>query len=169
MRLRAATKVGKKTKTAKKKQKKALENRVLTRQPSPPAPHRGEHPVISARTPIDEDGTRHTSRPPRSGFALPSPHGGDLSCSLRPSPCYPATPAATSASCKSDIQTAAQNRTLFFYHARQLTIKDVANHAPGSGGGSARATANGAERSEDTGGGETGRGGVRGTATTKQI
>ena len=119
MRLRAATKVGKKTKTAKKKQKKALENRVLTRQPSPPAPHRGEHPVISARPPMDEDGTRHTSRPPRSGVALPSPHGGDLSCSLRPSP----------------FKTAAQNRTLFFQQALQLTIKDVANHAPGSGGG----------------------------------
>lgn len=169
MRLSTATKVGKKTKTAKKKQKKALENRVLTRQPSPPATHSGEHPGSSSQPLVDVDGTRHTSHPPRSGFALPSPHGWDLSCRLRPSPCYPATPAATSASCKSDIYTAAKNRTLFFYHARQLTIKDVANHAPGSGGGSARATANGAERSEDTGGGETGRGGVRGTATTKQI
>ena len=146
-----------------------MENRMLTRMPRPPAPHRGEHPVNSARPPIDVDGTQHTNCPPRSGFALPSPHGWDLSCRLRLSPCHPATPAATSASCKSDIQTAAQNRTLFFYHARQLTIKDVANHAPGSGGGSARATANGAERSEDTGGGETGRGGVRGKATTKQI
>ena len=58
---------------------------------------------------------------------------------------------------------------MFFQQSRQLTIKDVANQAPGSGGGSARATANGAERREDTGGGETGRGGVRGIATTKQI
>ena len=169
MRLSVATKVEKKTKTAKKKQKKALENRVLTRQPSPPATHSGEHPGSSSQPLVDVDGTRHTNHPPRSGFALPSPHGWDLSCILRLSTCHPATPAATSASCKSDIQTAAQNRTLFFYHTRQLTIKDVANHAPGSGGGSARATANGAERSEDTGGGETGRGGVRGTATTKQI
>ena len=91
MRLRAATKVGKKTKTAKKKQKKALENRVLTRQPSPPAPHRGEHPVISARPPIDVSGTQHTNRPPRTDFVLPSPLAGGFVLQSAPDllpPCH---------------------------------------------------------------------------------